>query len=90
MTEITEVVEALVSPIVTDLKLELVEVEFIKEGSDWFLRVYIDTPEGDIDIGQCAQVSEQLSEELAVMEANTAQYQVQTGLRSKFELKQEK
>ena len=43
MTEITEVVEALVNPIVTDLNLELVEVEFVKEGSDWFLRVYIDT-----------------------------------------------
>ncbi len=74
MTEITEVVEALVSPIVTDLKLELVEVEFIKEGSDWFLRVYIDTPEGDIDIGQCAQVSEQLSEELDRTDPITQNY----------------
>jgi ribosome maturation factor RimP len=36
----------------------------VKEGRDWFLRVYIDTPEGNIDIDQCAQVSEKLSEEL--------------------------
>jgi len=66
MTEITEVVEALVNPIVTDLNLELVDVEFVKEGSDWFLRVYIDTLEGaePIDIDQCALVSERLSEEL--------------------------
>ena len=44
--------------------MELVDIEFVKEGRDWFLRVYIDTPEGNIDIDQCAQVSEKLSEEL--------------------------
>ncbi|WOV86085.1 ribosome maturation factor RimP [Sporosarcina oncorhynchi] len=64
MSKITEDVEKLVSPIVQDLELELVDVEFLKEGRDWFLRVYIDTPEGNIDIEQCAQVSERLSEEL--------------------------
>ncbi|MCM3637840.1 ribosome maturation factor RimP [Sporosarcina luteola] len=64
MSKITEEVEKLVSPIVNDLKLELVDVEFVKEGRDWFLRVYIDTPEGNIDIEQCALVSERLSEEL--------------------------
>ena len=64
MSKITEEVEKLVSPIVEDLKLELVDIEFVKEGRDWFLRVYIDTPEGNIDIDQCAQVSEKLSEEL--------------------------
>ncbi|AOV08236.1 ribosome maturation factor RimP [Sporosarcina ureilytica] len=64
MTQITSVVEKLVQPIVNDLALELVDIEFVKEGNDWFLRVYVDTPEGDIDIDQCAHVSERLSEEL--------------------------
>ncbi len=64
MSNITEEVEKLVSPIVEELELELVDVEFVKEGRDWFLRVYIDTPNGNIDIDQCAQVSEKLSEEL--------------------------
>ncbi len=64
MSNITEEVEKLVSPIVAELQLELVDVEFIKEGRDWFLRVYIDTPNGSIDIDQCSQVSEKLSEEL--------------------------
>lgn len=64
MAQVTEVVEGLVQPIVDDLNLELVEIEFVQEGSDWFLRVYIDTPEGNIDIDQCAVVSERLSEEL--------------------------
>ncbi|MBB4823893.1 ribosome maturation factor RimP [Sporosarcina luteola] len=64
MSKITEEVEQLVKPIVDDFGLELIDVEFVKEGKDWFLRVYIDTPEGNIDIEQCALVSERLSEEL--------------------------
>lgn len=64
MTQVTDVVEQLVQPIVDDLSLELVDVEFVKESNDWFLRVYVDTPEGNIDIDQCALVSERLSEEL--------------------------
>jgi ribosome maturation factor RimP len=61
--KVTEVVEGLVSPILEDLQLELVDVEYVKEGKDWFLRVYIDS-EGGIDIEQCGTVSERLSEKL--------------------------
>ena len=74
MSNITEIVEGLVQPIVTDLKLELVDIEFVKEGNDWFLRVYVDTPEGNIDIEQCALVSEQLSEELDRTDPITQNY----------------
>lgn len=64
MSKVTEEVEQLAIPIVEELELELIDIEFVKEGRDWFLRVYVDTPEGNIDIDQCAQVSEKLSEEL--------------------------
>ncbi len=64
MSQITSIIEELVTPIVEELELELVDVEFIKEGRDWFLRVYVDTRAGGIDILQCAQVSERLSEKL--------------------------
>ena len=64
MSNITEEVAKIANPIVEELELELVDVEFVKEGRDWFLRVYIDTPNGSIDIDQCSQVSEKLSEEL--------------------------
>lgn len=64
MSKVTSEIEQLAMPIVEELKLELVDVEFVKEGRDWFLRVYVDTPEGNIDIDQCAQVSERLSEKL--------------------------
>ena len=32
----------MVSPILEEMNLELVEIEYVKEGKDWFLRVYID------------------------------------------------
>ncbi|ANC76900.1 ribosome maturation factor RimP [Fictibacillus phosphorivorans] len=61
--KITELTTELVTPIVEKLGLELVDVEFVKEGKNWFLRVYIDSP-GGIDIEECGTVSEQLSEKL--------------------------
>ena len=48
-------------------KLELYNVEFQKEGKDWFLRVYIDKPEGTegyISTDDCELVSRFLSEKL--------------------------
>lgn len=61
MSKVASVIETLVTPIVEELNLELIDVEFVKEGRNWFLRIYVDTPEGGIDIEQCAQVSERLS-----------------------------
>ncbi|MFQ3543294.1 ribosome maturation factor RimP [Halobacillus rhizosphaerae] len=60
---ITAVTEELVLPIVKQMNLQLVDIEFKKEGKDWFLRVFIDK-EGGVDIEECGQVSEQLSEKL--------------------------
>lgn len=61
MSKVTSVIEQLVQPIVDELNLELIDIEFVKEGRNWFLRVYVDTKEGGIDIEQCALVSERLS-----------------------------
>ncbi|KGA98214.1 ribosome maturation protein RimP [Alkalihalobacillus alcalophilus ATCC 27647 = CGMCC 1.3604] len=61
--KVTDVVAELVSPILEDLNLELVEVEFKKEGPNWFLRVFIDSETG-VDLEDCSAVSEKLSEVL--------------------------
>jgi ribosome maturation factor RimP len=42
---------------------ELVDIEYVKEGSNWFLRVYVDK-EGGIDIDDCGRISEYLSAKL--------------------------
>jgi ribosome maturation factor RimP len=63
MSKVTEVVEELATPIFQELGLELVEIEYVKEGKSWFLRVYIDKDNG-VDIEDCGLVSEKLSEKL--------------------------
>ncbi|MEO1772889.1 ribosome maturation factor RimP [Candidatus Enterococcus ferrettii] len=63
MSSVVETITDLVMPILEEQHFELVEVEFVKEGKNWFLRVFIDK-EGGIDIEECAFVSEKLSEKL--------------------------
>jgi ribosome maturation factor RimP len=62
---IEDVVQELALPIVEKLDFEFVDVEFIKEGANWYLRVYIDKP-GGILIDDCKAVSKQLSDQLDV------------------------
>ncbi|MCT4618656.1 MAG: ribosome maturation factor RimP [Marinisporobacter sp.] len=60
---VTEVIEALVVPFIEGTELELVDVEFVKEGQNWFLRVYIDKLDG-VTLDDCQHVSEYISEKL--------------------------
>ena len=48
-------------PIVEEYGFELVDVEYVKEGSTWYLRSYIDKP-GGISIDDCEKVSRRLSD----------------------------
>jgi len=61
--KVTETTEQIVTPILDNRGLELVDVEFKKEGANWFLRVFIDK-EGGVDIEDCGVVSEELSAKL--------------------------
>src|SRR5699024_158074 len=55
--------EELILPILQEKEMELVEIEYVKEGPNWFLRVYIDKEDG-LDISDCGEISEQLSQKL--------------------------
>ena len=59
--EYESMTESLVLPIIEKNKFELVDVEYVKEGSNWYLRVYIDK-EGGINIDDCELVSRALSD----------------------------
>lgn len=61
--KVIDTVSEMVQPILDNLQLELVDIEFVKEGQSWFLRVFIDSDDG-VDIEECAKVSEALSEKL--------------------------
>ena len=55
--------EELISPISAANGVEIYDVEYVKEGSDYYLRAYIDKPEG-VNIQDCENVSRALSDAL--------------------------
>lgn len=55
--------EALLAPIAMRFGVEIYDIEYLKEGSDWYLRAYIDKP-GGVNINDCENVSRALSDEM--------------------------
>lgn len=56
MASIEERVEKLLQPIIEKIGYDLYDVEYAKEGKNYFLRVFIDKPEG-IDLEDCEKVN---------------------------------
>ena len=54
--KIADTVWALAQPVVEGFGLRLWDVEYVREGADWFLRLYIDK-DGPVDISDCEKVS---------------------------------
>lgn len=55
--------EALLQPIAEANQVSIYDVEYVKEGSEYYLRAYIDKPEG-VNILDCENVSRALSDAL--------------------------
>lgn len=66
--------ERLLAPIAERAGVSVYDVEYVKEGSDWYLRVFIDKPEG-VNINDCVEVnrafSDLLDEEDFIQESYT-------------------
>lgn len=60
MSKIEEIVLSLAEPFASEIECEVLEVEYKKEGADYFLRVFLDRETG-VDMDACAYVSERLS-----------------------------
>jgi ribosome maturation factor RimP len=60
---VQRVVADMIQPYLDQEGFELVEVEYVMEGGNRFLRVYVDK-EGGIDIDECGKISEYFSEQL--------------------------
>ena len=64
--KITEIAAEMMAEFLQQEGYELYNIEFVKEGKDWFLRVYVDMASGEGYIGteDCEKVSRFLSEKL--------------------------
>ena len=56
MQKIEDKVFDLINEPICNLNLSIYDIEYVKEGSGWFLRIYIDK-DGTIDINDCENVS---------------------------------
>lgn len=59
--EVEVLITGMVEPLLEGTELTLVDVEYVKERKDWFLRIYIDKP-GGVEIDDCQLISEKLTE----------------------------
>ena len=53
--------EQILLPITEKIGVQIYDVEYVKEGTDWYLRAYIDK-EGGVTIDDCEKVSREVSE----------------------------
>ncbi len=63
--EVVERVKSIALPLLQELGLDLVEVEFRREAGGWFLRLYLDK-RGGLTLGDCQRVSEELGDLLDI------------------------
>ena len=63
MANIEEKVEKLLEPKIQEIGYELYDVEYAKEGKNYFLRIIIDKPEG-IDLNDCEKVNNEITDML--------------------------
>lgn len=61
MAKLEEKVEELVSPIIEELGYSVYDVEYAKEGKNFFLRIFIDKEEG-IDLEDCEKVNDAVTD----------------------------
>lgn len=64
---IVQSVTELIEPVVRDENLELVDVEYKKEGKNWYLRIYIDK-DGGVSVEDCQKVSRQIEDMIQIDE----------------------
>ena len=61
LASIEEKVESLIIDKINDLGYELYDIHYVKEGKDYFLRIFIDKPEG-INLNDCEKVNNAIND----------------------------
>ncbi|MBQ1895510.1 MAG: ribosome maturation factor RimP [Clostridia bacterium] len=56
MANVTDKIWELAEPLASDLGLSIWDVRYVKEGADWFLRIFIDK-EGGVSIDDCVEMT---------------------------------
>lgn len=74
MASIEERVETLIGKTVEDLGYQLYDVQYAKEGKDYFLRIFIEKENGSISLEDCEKVNNEIEEMLDTADYIKEQY----------------
>lgn len=64
MANIEEKIENRLTNIIEDLGYKLYDVQYAKEGKDYFLRIFIEKEDGEIDLDDCEKVNNAITDVL--------------------------
>ena len=62
--EVVKKIEDIVLPVLKDMELELVDIEYLQEGGYWYVRIYIEKLAGDVSLDDCAKVSMAIEDDI--------------------------
>lgn len=62
MANIEEKVETLIKEKVENIGYSIYDVEYSKEGKNYFLRIFIEKPNGEIDLNDCEKVNNEIND----------------------------
>ena len=78
MKKVTELTAELALPLAEAAGCSLWDVEYVREAGTWYLRVFLDAPEG-VSIDQCEAVSRPLSDALDEVDPIQGSYVLEVG-----------
>ena len=78
MKKITELTAELAAPAIEKQGCQLWDVEYVKEGGTWYLRLLLDK-EGGVDILDCEAISRELSDRLDEVDPIEGSYTLEVG-----------
>ena len=59
-----EEIEKIVKPFVDEMKLSLVDVEYMQEGGYWYVRIFIENLNGELSIEDCSKLSTKIEDKI--------------------------
>jgi ribosome maturation factor RimP len=51
-------------PVAKELNLDIVDIEYLQDGGYWYVRIYIENPDGEIGLEDCAKLSNRIEEDV--------------------------
>lgn len=57
-------VENIVAPVIEEMKISLVDVEYLQDGGYWYVRIFVEKLDGEITLEDCANISNKIDEDV--------------------------